>query len=201
MLRYQIYQSFETLPIWNWNKVQTQHDLRYLLILKQYDKLPRLYKYLERDLVRHYSDLLKTYKSGKNRLLESKKNVVLLLIELVKDIAQNSKDPNKIAMASAVLRSLMINPENSKMLFDVNFTETPDQRSKLTFISLAIKKYIRQLKQARKESKNDIYDQAAIIESELGVHIDVKKTSVKMYKAYVKRLNNKISDLKNARSN
>lgn len=191
LLNPKIYRSFEQLPIWNFDKLQSENDFRYLLQLNDYGKLPKINKYIEVDLLKTYHQLIKTHDTKRNTLLEAKKQVITLLVDLVLLVAKTSKEIDKIKKASTVLRALMIAPDNEQFLWNVDFTETPEQRQLLTQISVAIKKYNDKVRRVNSGKKQTLYEQVALIESELGVTIDVMKTPVRMYQAYVERLNDK----------
>jgi len=188
MLFYKIHTSLETLPIYQWDKVQQTNDLSWLL----YNRKP-INKYLERDLTRVYASLVQNYSTGKNRVLEAKKRVVSLLIELVIDIAKNSKDTEKLKKASKVLRALMIDSTHEKLLWNIDFTETPGQRGLLTQIAIEIKKYNTQVQKVKDMPKQDIYNQLANLEAVLGVSIDIYTCPVVQWQAYVKTANTKIN--------
>ena len=188
MLRYKLYRNLEELPIFNWFKVQSENDVRFLLDLKSYSKLPTISKYLQRDLIIIYKNMVGSLKA-KSRLITAKHNIIELLIKLVLDIAANSKDAKKIEKASTIIRALMIDPNHPELLKNVDFLETPEQRSVLTFIHIAIKKYQDKLSLVEINKKQTLYDQVAIIESGLnGINIDVHKCSVNQYMAYSKQL-------------
>ena len=87
----------------------------------------------------------------------------------------------------------MIDPSHPEMLTNVDFCETPEQRSQLTFILIAIKKYISKIDRHKRIKEQSLYEQVAAIESSLGVNIDVNKCSVNMFLAYIKQLKIKIT--------
>lgn len=187
MRRYSLYRNLDELPIYNWDKIQQNNDLRYILELKSYAILPKISKFLERDLLRIYKSMVGSL-DAKSRMLSAKLAVVELLVKLTLNIATNSKDPDKIDKASTVIRALMIDPSQIKLLTTVNFTETPEQRSEITFIMVAINKYIKHKDANDRAKKQSLFEQVAAIESSLGVNIDVNKCSVNQFLAYIKQL-------------
>ncbi len=189
MLSHKIYDTLETLPIFNFDKVQQTQDLRWLL----HKPNARMNKHLQRDLMRIYVDLIAKYQTGKNRVLEAKKVVISLLVELVLDVARNSKDVDKLKKASIILRALMIDSTHEEFLWNVDFTETPEQRGLLTELSIAIKKYNDQVRKAKDITKQTIYDQLSNIESVLGIKIDIYTCPVVQWQSYVKTVNTKVN--------
>lgn len=189
MLSHKIYDTLETLPIFNFDKVQSTQDLRWLL----HKPNARMNKHLQRDLMRIYVDLIAKYQTGKNRVLEAKKVVISLLVELVLDVARNSKDVDKLKKASIILRALMIDSTHEEFLWNVDFTETPEQRGLLTELSIAIKKYNDQVRKAKDITKQTIYDQLSNIESVLGIKIDIYTCPVVQWQSYVKTVNTKVN--------
>ena len=164
-----------------------------MLILDSYVALPDIHKYLYRDLQRIYADMVAKYPKQRNRIIQAKKKVIELLIDLVLDITRNSNDVDKLRKASKVLRALMIDSSHEKFLWDVNFTETPQQQSILTELSIAIKRYNTQVERVQNVPKRNLYEQTAHMETVLGIKIDVKTTSVLQYLAYIKTTNHKIN--------
>ena len=194
--KYKIYRDLSELPIINWEAVQDSNDLRHLLILDSYVALPDIHKYLHRDLQRIYARMVERYPKQENRIIKYKKKVIELLIDLVLDITRNSNDVDKLCKASKVLRALMIDSSHEKFLWDVDFTETPEQKSMLTELSIAVKKYNNQVERIKSAPKRNIYEQTTEMETVLGIKIDIKTTSVLQYLAYIKTTNKKINTQK-----
>jgi len=190
--RYKLYRNLDELPIYNWDSIQKRNELRYLIILDTYALLPKISKWLQRDLLLIYKDMVGSL-DAKSRLLQAKSDVVELLIKLTFNIAENSKDADKIEKASTIIRALMIDPAHPEFLTNVDFTETPDQKSEITFILVAIKKYMQKLDQNKHAKQQNLYEQVAAIESGLGIHIDVHKCSVNQFMAYIKQLKLKVT--------
>lgn len=192
-LKYNIYQSLESLPMWNFDKIQHKNDLRYMLDLKTYDKLPKINKYLARDLAHHYKKLIESYNSELTNVQKAKQKVVSQVIEMVLEIVRSSKDVEKMRQASVILRALMIDPDHEDFLWNVDFTETPTQKQLLTRISVAIRRYNDKKKLTENRKKQDLYEQTARIETILGVNIDLKSCSVRLYQAYAKEAISKVN--------
>ena len=166
--------------------ISNTNDLRYLLQLKSYSKLPYMHKYLRRDLAYNYSQLVKHFDITNSPIVRAKKQVLVRIIDIILDIVRTSKDVEKIGIASTILRALMIDPNNEDFLWNVDFLETTDQKSMLTHLSIEIKKYNEKVKQQVNRKKQTLEQQIAKIETGLGVHIDSRKCSVLQYLAYSK---------------
>jgi len=188
---YKIYNSLETLPIYNFDKVQQNNDLRFLLRLKNYDRMPKMNKWLMRDLLRIYKHLMSDYSNKENRVLSAKKRAIKAITELTINIANNSHDADKIHKASVLLRALMIDTTKDELLRNTEWLETAEQRMLMTHIKIAIKKYKEQVDKVANAKKITIQEQQARLESMLGININVKQCSVKQWEAYIKEVNNK----------
>lgn len=192
MLSY--YQHIDSLPIWNFDKIQSENELRYLLKLPDYDDLPNVNKRLSALMVYHYARIVGQFKAP---LIKLKKDVLKTISDLVIDIAENSRDMDKIGNASKILRALMIDPTKEEILWKVNFTETPEQRQKLTFIGIALKNHNEKITGKKDKKPVNLYEQQVRIESILGVNIDVHKCTVKQFMVYSNEARSKVNLSKN----
>ncbi len=181
------YRDLETLPIFAWDKVQQTNDVSWLL----HKPRKNVNKYLLNNLTFVYVNLLKSYKSPDNRILTAKRNVIRTIIDLVSDIAINSKDAQKIERASVILRALMIDSSSDVLLWKGDFVETAEQRQMLTLITIAVKKYTKAINITKGAKKQTIYDQLASLETNLGISIDIHKCPVVQWQSYVKASNTK----------
>ena len=120
------------LPIWNWDRVVETNDVRYLMILDDYNKLPNVHKYAKRDLMVCYADMVKQFDVSNNAVIKAKKRVMVRVIDIILEIVNTSKDINKIRLASTILRGLLIDSSQESFLWNVDFLETPDQKQLLT---------------------------------------------------------------------
>lgn len=174
------------LPIWNWDRVVETNDVRYLMILDDYNKLPNVHKYAKRDLMVCYADMVKQFDVSNNAVIKAKKRVMVRVIDIILEIVNTSKDINKIRLASTILRGLLIDSSQESFLWNVDFLETPDQKQLLTHLAIEIKKYNAKVATYKKREKQSLEAQVARINSGLGVNIDPHKCSVLQYLAYSK---------------
>ena len=171
------YTSLDELSIYNWSKLHLDNDWTYLVKSGKYD----------RSVYKLYKELLSQFEHLNVPTLRAKKKVLIEVIGLVLDIAENSSDIEKLEKASKILRAIMISGAHSDWLFNVDFTETSDQRAKLTRIAVAIKAH-EELLARDEEKKGDkrqtLNDKIVNLEQILGVKIDPKDTSVLLFAAY-----------------
>ena len=183
-----IYDSLETLPIYNWDKVQVTNDLRWLLHKPEV----RVSKYLQQHLARVYIDLIGKYQTGKNRLIEAKKAVAVLLIDLVLEVAKSDNE-KKIMIASTIIQAVLIDSTQEQILHDANFADTPEEKLIITQITVAIRKYKDQIDKLKRVKKQTIYDQLANVEAILGVKINIYKCPVRQWQSYISTVNVKVN--------
>ncbi len=87
----------------------------------------------------------------------------------------------------------MIDSTHDEFLWNIDFTETPEQRGLLTRISIEIKKYNDLISKAKSRPKQTIHDQLANLETILGISIDIYKCPVVQWQSYVKTANTKVN--------
>ena len=102
MLRYRFYTTLDDIPIYNWDKCNITNDVRYLLKLKDYSKLPNIHKYAHNDLIRNYSELVKQFDVSSSPVIKAKKKVMVRIIDIIIAVVQTSKDVEKIKKASKI---------------------------------------------------------------------------------------------------
>lgn len=161
--------------------------------LKDYDKLPYLNKYLQRDLIRVYAKLLSEFEVSKSPVIKAKKRVLVRIIDVILNIVSTSKDVEKIKTASLILRALMIDSSHEEFIWNVDFVETSDQKQLLTQLAVEVKKYNDKVKKQGERKQQTLLEQKVRIEQVLGVQIDVKKCSVAEYMVYSREAVSKIN--------
>ena len=186
-----LYKTLDTIPIWNFDKVLTENDIRYLLKLKDYEKLPKIGPLTQVKLLRAYTDLMNAYQKGTNKILISKRRCLRAISNLVIEISRTSKNSEKIKTASLLLRGLMIDLSKEEFINNVDWLETHEQKSLLTHIKIELRKYKTQKEKLDNLKTYTIYEQVARIESVLGIKIDMYNCNVEQYQAYINEANNK----------
>jgi hypothetical protein len=197
--KYQVYDSLDTLPIWNWQQVSGKNDFRYLLILQSYGRLPDVSKRISALLTVRYYELMMQFENINLPILEQKRKVIAAIIDLVLEIINTGRDVKKMEQASVILRAMMIMDEpDVSWLHSVDFTTAPSQRQKLSMLEVAVKRYNERKQQAKQrldEHTGNLYEQAVNLETMLGVKIDIYTTSVNQYLAYQKAAQKKIETM------
>ena len=139
------------------------------------------------ELAKLYRDFINQMDIIKTPIVNSKNRLISAVMELVLDISNNSKDVDKIAKASTMLRAIMItNNPTDNMVTGVGYVETPDQRRLQSLVLLGVRNYRSIRKSYNSGKKSGILDQKVNIETILNVSIDVKKCSVLEFMAYQK---------------
>ncbi len=193
------YQSLESCPIWNWQKTQSENDLRYLYKLKSYDKLPRWNNYRAMYLQAAYKKLLEQFTELNEPVLTAKRKVIARILELIIDIGKTAENLETIRNASVILRAMMITDDpNIEWLYDVDLTDKPTQKQKLSLLAVEIKKYHDNKKQSMDRPKVGLLEQTVRIETLLGLKIDERTTSVLRFLQYQRQAIEKIKILSNA---
>lgn len=193
MFNYKLYTDLELLPIWNWSKCVKENDVRYLLRLDDYNKLPSINKFAHRDLIRIYSKLFNQFDIKQNQIIKAKKKVLIRIIDIILDIVRTSKDVEKIRKASTILRALMIDSTHDEFIWNVDFVETADQKQLLTQLAIDVKKYNEKVKKQGERKQQTLSEQIARISSGLGVNIDAKTCSVNQFMAFSKEYATKVN--------
>lgn len=219
------YKSLDSMPIWNWYKVHSDkgNGWKYLMRLEDYDVqvyvkpfllLARWYQRLfvfpklQSNYVivsRHFKTLLNaTYETLiadlqelDDSTFEAKKDIIVEILMLVSKIYEQSRDPEKIEKAGIVLSALTIDRDpNERWLFEVNFTETSEQKRLVSDIAISIDRYNKKKQAKENIPQQTLEDKKVAIETLLGVSIDIKKDSVKTWKAYEKAYFEKINSIR-----
>ncbi len=186
-----LYKTLDTIPIWNFDKILTNNDIRYLLKLKDYEKLPKIGPFTQIKLLKAYTELMNAYQKGTNKILISKRRCLRAISNLVIEISRTSKNPEKIKKASLLLRGLMIDLSKDEFIKDVDWLETPEQKMLLTHIKIELRKYQTQKEKLNNLKTYTIYEQVARLESVLGIKINMYTCNVEQYQAYIQEANNK----------
>jgi len=193
MLTYKFHTTLDLIPIWNWNKCVKANDVRYLLQLKDYNKLPKINKFVHRDLIRIYAKLFNQFDIKQNQVIKAKKNVLIRIIDIILDIVKTSKDVEKIRKASTILRALMVDSTHEEFIWNVDFVESADQKQLLTHLAIEVKKYNEKVKKQGERKQQTLDEQIARISSGLGVNIDAKTCSVNQFMAFSKEYATKVN--------
>lgn len=193
MLRYSIHNSLNSLPIYQWDQCVKKNDTRYLLKLKDYDRLPNVNKYLQRDLIRVYADLLSQFEIKQSPIIKAKKRVLVRIIDIILNIVSTSKDVEKIKKASLILRALMVDSSHEEFIWNVDFVETADQKQLLTQLAVEVKRYNEKVKKQGARKQQSLFEQIARITSGLGVNIDARTCSVSQFLAYTAEYTTKVN--------
>lgn len=177
------YESLDDMTIWEWEQLHKNNDWTYLMKKGKPDyRAPAIYK-----------DLLSQFEYLSAPVLRAKKKILLEVIDLVINIAENSQDLEKLYNASRILNAIIISGEHSDWLFTVDFTETPEQRGMLTNIAVAIKNHERIKESRQSDDKPQSLNQKIVaMEQLLGVKIDPRVTSVLLFATYEKSALDKI---------
>lgn len=180
MLKARYYETLEDLPIYNWHRLHKDNDLKWLLRQPVRFMTPTTVHKLNV----HYRDLNYQFEHLNLTVLKAKRDVIVNIIDLILDISKNSKDIEKIAKASTILQALIITPDPvMDWLFDVKFTETPNQKHLLTGIAVKIERYNKQ-KEQHQDNPQSLNEKVVQIETLLHVNIDVKTCSVALFAEY-----------------
>ena len=180
-----IYSTLNECPVWNWDMTSNKNDLRYLYILDNYSKLPKLNNISRHALMVAYRDLYLQFENMKNPLIAAKKKIIGRVLDLVKAIAQESNDIDKIEEAKILLKALIITPDpDIGWMEREKFTETPKQKQLKAMLMVEINKYNAIKSNVSSKKKQTLYEQVAKIETILGVNIDVMTCSVLQFVAY-----------------
>ena len=195
--KYDYFKSLDDVTIWNWYKLHETNDLKYLLKIPDYTKTIIVSSYFKALLKSQYQSLIYQFEQMDLTLARLKRDYVVKLLELIQKIAKESLDYKKVGNAFTIIQGLLASDEpQTDWLFDVNFTETPDQRSYLTEVAIAIKRYNAEVEGNKRVKKQTLYQKTVKIETILGVKIDVKTCSVLMYSEYEQEAIKKIEELK-----
>lgn len=191
--RYNYYLSLDTLPIYNWYKLHKQKDLKYLLILDNYDQKVKIRLLFRSELQKHLETLFYEFDELNLPVLRAKRDIIVRVLELFQDIFMNSKDIEKIEKAGTILSALMItDAPDMNWLFQIDFTETNDQKRFLTEIGIAINRFNKKSESKKDNPEQSLNEKKVKIESLLGVNIDTRKCSVMEFQAYEKEAIEKI---------
>ena len=192
------YQTLDELPIWNWNMVDKKNDMRYLYILNNYSDLPKLTSIRRLVLLHSYRELILQFDNIKNPLLLAKKKVIGKILDVVRSIAAESRDIEKIEKAKIFLKALIITPDpDVSWLEKEKFTETARQKQLVSLLIVEVKKYISLKTNVGSKKKQTLQEQVAKIETILGVNIDVRRCSVSQFTAYQNETTEKVKALTN----
>ena len=191
---YHTYTSPVTLPIWNWWQVDEKKDLRYLFILNDYSKLPKLNGYRKLQLAYHYKELLMQFDNIKSPLMEARNKILIRIIDIVLSL-DNTMDPEHLQRCSTILRGLMISsdPDIGWIYKNMDMLERPDQKQLVTHLAIEINKYQEKKQKQSSKAKADIYEQLARIQAILSINIDIRKCSVLEWMAYQKEALSKVN--------
>jgi len=193
---YDYFKSLDDIPIWNWYKLHETNDLKYLLKIPDYTKKIVVSSYFKALLKSQYQSLIYQFEKMDLTLAKLKRDYVVKLLELIQKIAKESLDYEKVGKAFTIIQGLLVSDEpQTDWLFNVNFTETPDQKSYLTEVAIAVKKYNAEVNGNKRVKKQTLYEKTVKIETILGVKIDVKTCSVLMYSEYEREAVNRIEQL------
>jgi hypothetical protein len=191
------YSAFQTLgecPVWNWFRVTEEQDLRYLLRLKSYEKLPRFTKSRQDYLQAIYKELLLQFENLNSPVLKAKAKVMVRIIDLVLETVKTGKDPDKLKKASLIFRGLMLAQDpNLDWLYDVDFTDNISQKRLIPFLAVELKKLEERKAQGKGRKPVSLDKQLVRLESVLGININRRKTSVAMFLEYQKEAVQKIN--------
>ena len=193
---YDYFKSLDDIPIWNWYKLHETNDLKYLLKIQDYTKKIVVSSYFKALLKAQYQSLIYQFEQMDLTLARLKRDYVVKLLELIQRIAKTSLDYEKVGKAFTIIQGLLVSDEpQTDWLFNVDFTETTDQRSYLTEVAIAVKKYNEEVNGNKRVKKQTLYEKTVKIETILGVKIDVKTCSVLMYSEYEREAVNRIEQL------
>jgi len=170
------YTSLDDLPIWNWDRLHKTNDFRYICK----EGLPNA----EAMLV--YKELMYSFDKLSLPLLRAKRDILVRVIDLVIPIIKESKDKQKIKNAGVILRAIALSGEHSDWLFEVNFTETSNQKQLLSLLAVAIKKS-ESIKPLVSDAEQTLNEKVVYIERALNVNIDIKSDSVNLFMEYQKQ--------------
>ena len=180
-----IYSTLNECPIWNWDMATKLNDLRYLYIMDNYSRLPKLNNIQGHTLLVAYRDLYLQFENINNPLITAKKKMIGRILDLVKAIAKESSDIEKIEEAKILLKALIITPEpDIGWLERTGFAETSKQIQLKAMLMVEIKRYNELKVNVQSKKKQTLHEQVAKIETILGVNIDVMSCSVLQFVAY-----------------
>ena len=186
------FDSLDELPVYNWSMLHKTDQLEWLCR----DRSRTLTRVEVTKLNSVYVDMVYQFTNVNRDVLVAKRDIIIKIIDLILEIAGNSKDIDKMQKASLILRALIVTPDPlSTWLFDVDFTETSQQKNLLTEIAIKIEKYNRK-KQRLEDHPQSLNEKVVKIETLLGVHIDPKVCSVALFTEYEKQAINKIKEIK-----
>lgn len=184
---YKSYKSLDDLPMWNWDKLikGNKLDLKYLLILDDYNDSLKINSNQRQTLKTDYNEIKYQFDKINLPLLLAKRDIIVKITELIIDIFKNSRDIEKMEKAAIILNGLMItDAPDFNWLFQVDFTETNEQKRFLTEIGIVINNYNKKIKRAKEGTQQTLIEKTVKIESLLGLRIDIKICSVSKYMAY-----------------
>lgn len=192
--KFKYYKSLDTLPIWNWYKVHKTNDLKYMLIIDNYDEVVKLSSHKVKLLQTVYQDLLYSFETINAPLLEQKKKIVLRIIDLIIEIMSTGLDIGKVEKAGTILSAMLImNDPNIDWLYKVDFTDSSKQKDFITKLAIEIKKYDEQKSQQKTFKEQSLYEKTSKIMSILGVTIDIKTCPVILYQAHEAEAREKVT--------
>ena len=87
----------------------------------------------------------------------------------------------------------MIDPTHEEFIWNVEFTETTDQKQLLTQLAVEVKRYNEKVQKLKVRKQQSLEEQVARITSGLGVNIDAKTCSVNQFLAYSKEYTTKVN--------
>ena len=129
-----------------------------------------------------YQDLICQFDSLNLPLLEKKMEIVVRVIDFVLE-SLNIKSEERLEKVSIVMRGLLLSSDpDISWLYDVDMTETTDQKKLITELAISIERYNKRKK--TEENKERITLEQQLARLNLGFHLDVKKVSVLQFIAY-----------------
>lgn len=169
-----VHKSIDTLPVWNFNQIQKEGDLRYLYNLKHYDEFPELNK-------------KETKEHNEKILIEKKENGGFVCkVDELEEIFNTIFDEYFIAsggVSDDYKKIKML--ENRIAIMECKKALTGD-RSYNTFISIRKDELI-ELK--KKTNFISYEEQLTTVEMFRKIEIDDKVMTVRKFCAYMKKMN------------
>lgn len=188
---YKFHRSLETLPIWNWHQLHKHNDVKYLLQVNDFEGI-ELTKDFKKTLQGFADEMVYEFDDLNLGLIIAQRDYKIKLLELIADIAKNSKDPEKLDLAFHIIINLAVTEDpDVNWLWEQSFTDTASQRAMLTEASIAIMRY----KDKRpKGEEQSLIEKATRVEVILGIPpIDLMVCPVLKFKEYEKQAIEKIN--------
>lgn len=188
--RLKYYTRLADLSIYRWDMLHKEDDLRWLIKAKEPTKV-KINGFDSLIMAKTYQELIYQFDSLNLPLLRKKAAIAVRIIDFVLETL-NTQSIERIENASIIMRGLLVakNPD-SDWLFNVDISETKEQKWLITDLAVKIKQYNEQ--QKRIENKDPLTLEQQLAKLNLGFHLNVKKTSVLQFIAYQ---NERIEQLK-----